>query len=158
MRLLGAIRADLAELNRRFNPWRQVGELRSDVNTLRAQMAAAEAISAEHAHEIEVLHARLAWWQQLEQRADHLEEQFRILYEIERGLEEKQLANAGQMIEFGNDLEKLRLRLSGPATDPKEQNQKPKPWPERRRELEREYATKSAVSEEKPDASKGNAS
>jgi hypothetical protein len=158
MRLFAAIRADLADLNRRVNPWGLIREAQSDIKTLKAQVAAEEAISAQHAAEIEFLRARLAWYQQLETRADHIEEQFRILYEIERGLEEKQLANAGQMIEFGNDLEKLRLRLSGPATDPKDQNQRPKPWPERRRELEREYATKSAVSEEKPDAGKSNAS
>jgi hypothetical protein len=157
VRLFVAFRADLADLNRRINPWGLIREAQSDIKTLKAQVAAGDAIAEDHAAEITFLRSRLTWYQQLEQRADHIEEQFRVLYEMERGLDEKQLANAGQMIEFGNDLEKLRLRLSGPATDSKE-NKKPKPWPDRRRDLEREYATKSAVSKEKSDAGKSNAS
>jgi hypothetical protein len=60
-----------------------------------------------------------------------------------------------QATKFESELEKLRLRLSAPAQE--SGPERPKTWPDLRRELELKYAT-THVNEEPNNASQGNAS
>ena len=90
-----------------------------------------------------------------ERRMEIIHEEHKVIYQLLTALDAKQIGIGAQLIEFGSDMEKLRLRLSKP--EDVEAPNRPKTWTERRRELETEYATKS-VTQENTDAGKGKPS
>jgi len=154
--LARAIEADLRQLNRRFNPWYRQREIRNDLNALQGHVKACEILQEAHARDLEILRECVPAYIEIQGQVNGLEEKFVTLYELQSALETKHVGVGAQIVEFGNELEKVRLRLSAPAQE--SAPERPKTWRDQRRELEQKYATTHVNEEEKTDAGKSNAS
>ncbi len=150
LNFLQGLRADLAYLSRAVNPWQQLREIRTDVDTLKDLRRVDEATLQSQSQEIEFLRGHASWVARIDQRAEKAGKDLQAVSERLLALENEYRASARETEQCVADLEKLRLRLSAPEKD---DNPRPKmqAWPDRRRELERKYK------EEKVNATENNA-
>ena len=148
MRLFAALSQDLRDAFH-WRPSSRVRHLTAEVEKLGAGIEALQ----QYTNELEM---RLNNDALNSLRLDRLEDQFASLYRIQTDADAKQIGLSSQVIEFGNELEKLRLRLAAPTAEIKDN--RPKTWAQQRRELELEYATKSVTAQENADAGKGKPS